>query len=119
MGDTLRDLIEGGESIAAVRTAYSEHKGAHPDLFGKTSLEAVNTLGYELLEEGPAELAVEVFRLKSESYPGSGNAWDSFAEAVLATGDREGAAHLYRKSLEVDPGNDSARRMLEELVENR
>ena len=76
---------------------------------------SLNNLGYELLESAaPADLeaAIAVLQLNAEQYPKSGNAWDSLAEAYAKAGKSEIAAIYYRKSVEVDPGNEHA---LEEL----
>ena len=80
--------------------------------FGERSL---NNLGYELLDSSSAEdlaAAIAVLRLNADQYPKSGNAWDSLAEAYAKAGKTEVAAIYYRKSVEVDPGNEHA---LEEL----
>ena len=76
--------------------------------FGERSL---NNLGYELLESASVddlEAAIAVLRLNTEQFPRSGNAWDSLAEAYAKAGKSEIAAIYYRKSVEVDPGNEHA-----------
>lgn len=84
--------------------------------FGERSL---NNLGYELLESpsaGDLAAAIAVLRLNAEQYPKSGNAWDSLAEAYAKAGQREVATIYYRKSLEIDPGNEHALEALLALV---
>ena len=75
----------------------------------------MNDLGYRLLQLGRVQDAVHVFELNVEAYPTSSNAFDSLGEACLAAGDRTGAVRNYRRSLELNPENQNAIRMLEQL----
>jgi tetratricopeptide (TPR) repeat protein len=99
-----RGLPAALEENAAIRAKY----GADTEL-------AINELGYALLAGGRTADAIAVFTLNTTDHPGSANAWDSLAEAHRAAGDRERAVELYRKSLDLNPDNANAKRMLEEL----
>ena len=59
--------------------------------------------------------AVSVFKLNVEAHPGSANVYDSYAEALLKSGDQRQAILNYRKSLELNPENQNAREVLKEL----
>ena len=50
-----------------------------------------------------------------ETYPKGFNTYDSLGEALLASGDREGAIRNYRRSLELNPENKSAEEALKKL----
>jgi len=76
----------------------------------------LNMLGYELLGEGEADMAIAVFGLNISHFPKDPNCYDSLAEGHLTAGDREKAIELYRKALEVDPTFENSRRMLEQLT---
>jgi hypothetical protein len=77
---------------------------------------ALNAVGYELmLRRHRADLALEVFRINAERYPGSANVWDSLGEAHLRSGDRVQALASYRKALELDPHNAQAAKVVREL----
>jgi len=54
--------------------------------------------------------------LNTELFPNSPNTWDSLAEVVLYTGDRERSLELYRKALEVDPGFTNATQQIEKIL---
>ena len=54
-------------------------------------------------------------KVNVELYPQSSNVYDSLGEAHLANGDKELAAINYKKSLELDPHNQSAANMLKKL----
>ncbi|MEZ4586324.1 MAG: tetratricopeptide repeat protein [Gemmatimonadales bacterium] len=64
---------------------------------------------------GNVPAAEALLRLNTESYPGSFNVWDSYAEALMSNGKRDEAIKYYRKSLELNPGNDNAVTMLAKL----
>jgi hypothetical protein len=63
----------------------------------------INQLGYQLLAEKKSDAAIEAFKLNTELYPRSGNAWDSLAETCLGIGNKELARQYYEKALQVQP----------------
>ena len=67
------------------------------------------------MRSGQTELAIETFTLNTGAFPDSANVYDSLAEAWLNQGDKDKAAALYRRALEVDPGFLNAAEMLKEL----
>jgi hypothetical protein len=71
--------------------------------------------GYLLLGEGKTDLAIGILKLCVSEHPESWNAYDSLGEAYAAAGEQEPAIWNYEKSLELNPGNDNAKRMLENL----
>ncbi len=75
----------------------------------------LNALGYDLLRAEETDLALAVFRLNTEAYPGGFNTWDSLGEAYLAVGDTAMAILNYRKSLALNPQNANARAILSQL----
>jgi len=77
---------------------------------------ALNVFGYSLLRKDQPEAAIQVFRWNVEAHPLSHNVHDSLAEALLASGDREGARAGYAKVLVLDPGNRHATEQLEKLL---
>jgi len=52
--------------------------------------------------------AKEIFRLNIEMYPDSSNVYDSYGQACTISGDRQDAIVNYKKSLDLDPGNQNA-----------
>lgn len=75
----------------------------------------INDWGYRLIASGRSREALVVMKLIAGMFPQSGNAWDSLGEAYAATGDKAQAIAAYRRSLELDPKNENARRRLERL----
>ncbi len=76
----------------------------------------VNSMGYELLENGEIEAASKVFDLNAQTFPQSANAWDSLAEVMMTKGDRESAIRYYRVALKLDPESGNAARMIERMM---
>jgi CubicO group peptidase (beta-lactamase class C family) len=105
--------FEKGAAAAIAR--YRELKATEPGayVFDERGL---NTLGYSLLQQGKPEGAVEVFRFVVESYPSSGNAFDSLGEGLAASGQRDEAIKAYARSVELDPTNRNAVEQLGKLT---
>jgi sugar lactone lactonase YvrE len=98
--------------LDAAIDAYNQYKDNRPGRF--TELE-VNALGYAHLQAGRTDAAVAIFKLNTEDYPRSFNTWDSYAEGLAAAGRTEEAIANYRKSLELNPGNQNAVEMIRRL----
>jgi len=75
----------------------------------------MNRVGYQLLQDGKKKEAIEVFKINVETFPKSGNAYDSLGEAYLADGDKKMAIVNYKKSVELDPTNENGKKVLEEI----
>ena len=56
-----------------------------------------------------------VFKLNTNLFPESANAYDSLGEAYLMRGDIPLATANYEKALELDPESENARQMIEHL----
>jgi CubicO group peptidase (beta-lactamase class C family) len=76
----------------------------------------LNALGYRFLGlDRPAD-AVALFERNAREFPDSSNAYDSLGDGFVALGDREAAIASYRRSHELDPRNEHARREAERLA---
>ena len=75
----------------------------------------INATGYRHLENSEIDAAIAVFELNIDTFPESANTWDSLAEAIMASGDREMAVRFYRRSLELDPDNRNAAHIIERM----
>lgn len=80
--------------------------------------DVVNAKGYELLNAKKLKESIDVLRLNVLAFPKSSNAYDSLGEAYLESGDKKAAIENYKKSLELDPGNDNAREVLKRIEGN-
>jgi len=72
-------------------------------------------IGYGLLSRNKVNEAIELFSFVVEEYPNSTNAYDSLGEAYMTAGNKSLAIQNYRKSLELNPENENAKKKLEQL----
>lgn len=86
----------------------------------------MNSLGYDFIgNSNPYHLpekhfykqAVETLKTNVELFPGSWNAYDSYAEALLADGQKADAIKMYQKSIDLNPQNENAKKLLEKLLQ--
>ena len=75
----------------------------------------LNSLGYRFLALNRPADAVALFERNAREFPGSSNAYDSLGDGLVALGNKEAAIASYRKSHELDPRNEHARREAERL----
>jgi tetratricopeptide (TPR) repeat protein len=75
----------------------------------------LNILGYQLLAMNRVKDAIEIFKLNVEEYPNIYNPYDSLGEAYMIDGQNDLAIKNYTKSLELNPNNTNAVKMLEKL----
>ena len=79
------------------------------------SEEHLNAAGYALLQYSKVNEAIEMFTFMIKEFPESANAYDSRGEAYMKAGNQELAIADYRKSLELNPKNENAKKMLDQL----
>jgi len=75
----------------------------------------MNSLGYQYLQSGKTNEAIEIFKLNVLAYPESANVYDSLGEAYMINGNKKLAIKNYKKSVELNPDNNNGIRMLEKL----
>lgn len=62
----------------------------------------INALGYTyLMEKGKPRIAACIFRANTLLYPDSANVFDSYAESLLATGDKKASVSNYQKAVDL------------------
>ena len=103
--------VDVGAASAAIDSNRNRYQRLYPDLEGR-----LNRVGYDFMRRGLLADALHAFRLNRDLYPESWNVYDSYAVALLASGDREGAIANYRRSLELNPGREAGRQRLAELA---
>jgi pimeloyl-ACP methyl ester carboxylesterase len=104
---------QGYDSLVThYKTIRKQHDGGYVYDFQERRL---NVLGYALLRSGQEQMALDVLRLNTVAYPEAFNTWDSLGECYMTMGETEKAIENYKKSLELNPENANATRMLAEL----
>ncbi len=71
--------------------------------------------GYNLLKAGDIEMSLRFFELLINTFPNSWNAYDSYGEALAKAGQNKKAIKNFKKSLELNPENESGKKWLETL----
>ncbi len=102
------------QGVNAAVQYFHEKREAEPDIILFDERE-MNALGYSFLQKGKTKDAIELFKLNTIAYPNSSNTYDSLGEAYLADGQKELAIKNYEKSLELNPNNTNAQKVLKEL----
>jgi tetratricopeptide (TPR) repeat protein len=111
--DTLSATI-ASSGIDQAAKQYHELKAAAPSKYDFDEDE-VNSFGYQLLRAEKFKQAIRIFQLNVEAYPQSGNTYDSLAEAYMDDGDKSQAIANYQRSLQINPRNANAVKMLRKL----
>ncbi|SDF12869.1 CubicO group peptidase, beta-lactamase class C family [Mucilaginibacter pineti] len=88
------------------------------------SEDEMNSLGYDftgnnnpyhLPEQHLYKQAIETFKTNVNLFPNSWNAYDSYAEALLADGQKEEARKMYQRSIELNPKNENGKKVLQQI----
>lgn len=109
------EQIVNAEGIREGKQLYQQLKKDNPGRKYFNETEFVNT-GYRFLNKDMTDEAIEIFRMAVASFPKSFNAWDSLGEAYMKKGDKTNAKRCYKKSLELNPRNENASKILEQLI---
>jgi hypothetical protein len=113
IADTLGVTIASRGVDQAV-AQYQELKATHPTAY-KFEEDQLNSLGYQLINAHKYKEAIRILQLNTEVYPESANTWDSLGEAYMDAGDKAQAIANYQKSLQLNPKNAGALKMLRKL----
>ena len=79
----------------------------------------MNRFGYESLQAGNIQAAIDLFKLNVTAYPDSPNVYDSLGEAYMKAGQKELAIQNYEMSLHLDPKNQNAIDSLKKLNQTK
>jgi len=95
-----------------IKFIKSEHKKNLKSTYN-TSENQLNSFGYELLNSKKENDALEIFILNTKLYPKAFNTFDSLGECLLLLGKKEEGLKAYKKSLELNPKNENAKKIIE------
>lgn len=63
----------------------------------------LNQYGYQVMNNGQVDKAIEIFTLNTKRFPRSANAFDSLGEGYATKGDKKNAILNFKKSLSMNP----------------
>lgn len=107
-------LLEKGPDAALLR--FNDLRG---DENYNLDEREINILGYEFLFNGYPALALESFKLNVILFPTSFNVYDSYGEALAASGKKAEAILMYRKAIAINPKNEGSIQALRRLEQDQ
>jgi tetratricopeptide (TPR) repeat protein len=113
IAETLSATIASSGLDAAVKQ-YHDLKAAAPATYNFDEGQ-LNGLGYRLIRANKFKEAIRILQLNVEAYPQSSNVYDSLGEAYMNEGNKPQAIANYQKSLQLNPKNGGAVKMLQKL----
>lgn len=109
----LSDLLETGTGIDEIITLCKTEDKANSSY--DLSESSINRFGYQLMHQERPHDALKIFKLNTELYPNAYNTHDSYGECLLTLNRNEEAIRAYKKSLELNPENTHAEKVLAEI----
>ncbi|ULQ57103.1 hypothetical protein KJS94_02690 [Flavihumibacter rivuli] len=104
------------DSTVALADKYKNHFAYLSKKMGytiKPDEAEINFLGYEFLKQKHYKKSADLFRLNIDNYPESFNAYDSYADYLIAMGDREKAIEQLNKALALKENIPSRKKLAE------
>ncbi|MEP1035530.1 serine hydrolase [Ekhidna sp.] len=106
-------VLEGGDYNSA-REAYKKLQVKKPN-HSLVQENSINRFGYQLIRDKEFDKAILIFKINTDLYPNSANVFDSLGEAYMLNGDKLNAIKNYKKSLELNPNNENAKKNIKEM----
>lgn len=92
----------GGAAKVAQKLEKARQQDPNATVFSEA---AVNVMGYEHLQAGDKQGAIEILKLNAVAYPNSPNVYDSLGDAYLADGQKDLARQNAKRALELLPSD--------------
>ncbi|RFZ95411.1 serine hydrolase [Mucilaginibacter conchicola] len=105
------DSLKGYEIIPW----YNKLKDKYAAEYGFDNESSLNMIGYYYKGKNRIDDAIAVFEYNTQLFPQSGNVFDSLADAYNAKGNKEKTLLNYKRSVALDPNNEMAKKIIEEL----
>jgi len=101
----------GAHGVARFRKELEMEAGKNKNKFQYR----IDSLAYRLMYSDKTGDAVDVLKFALSLFPEKANLYDSLGEAYMKNGEKEKSISSYNRSIELDPGNENAVKMLEKL----
>ena len=109
---TLSDSYAKTNSLdGIIKLIKTEREKGDQSLYNTSEAE-INSFGYMLMKSKKLNDALTIFSLNTEFYPTGFNTFDSLGECLFFLDKKEEGLKAYRKSLELNPQNDNAKKIL-------
>ncbi len=116
ISETIGKVVMNNGPDAAIEQ-YKKLKSDKPDEYDFEENQ-LNRLGYQLMQLDRVDEAIEIFRLNKEEFPQSANTYDSFGDALLASGDTTQSLINFKKALAMDSTFSATKEKIKELEAN-
>lgn len=93
---------------------FSEKEMKDNPLFTPNEFE-LNEWAYRMMTKGQNKEALEILKLNVYLFPKSWNAFDSYGEILMKTDNKNKAIEMYKKSIDLNPNNENAKKNIEIL----
>ncbi|RYU86916.1 serine hydrolase [Mucilaginibacter terrigena] len=105
-----REIIKNDDTSKAIHVSKSIWENDIKNIKRRYQQEEsdLNEAGYEFLKLNKIPESLAAFRLNTQLFPNSWNAFDSYGEALMAAGKKPESIAAYKKSLELNPSNKNA-----------
>lgn len=74
----------------------------------------ITFLAFDLMNQNKYQKALKICKVNTELYPDRFNTWACYGDCLLALGRKEEGINAYQKSLELNPDNKKAQKILDE-----
>jgi tetratricopeptide (TPR) repeat protein len=105
-------FAKSGSLKNTIELIKSENRKGNKAAYNTTENE-INSFGYELMAANKLAEAFQIFSLNTTLYPNGFNTFDSLGECLLLMGRKEEGIKAYKRSLELNPKNENARKIIE------
>ncbi|MEP7095241.1 MAG: tetratricopeptide repeat protein, partial [Flavobacterium sp.] len=112
---SISDYYKSTSSINKTITQIKSEKKKGKSNIYNVSETALNDFGYELINSQKVNEAVQIFILNTKLYPQGYNTFDSLGECLLLLNRKKEAIKSYQKSLELNPNNENAKKIINEI----
>ncbi|MGX5687208.1 serine hydrolase [Chryseobacterium cucumeris] len=102
-------------NITEILNLYEITELQENNLFDLDKVDTLNDIGQYLIDHNRLEDCIKIFNINREKFPSSSIVYSSLGDAYFKQGNLDLAILNYKKSLNLDPKNNTARKMISRL----
>lgn len=107
--------LNGTEIINLYKSIISDQY----NLYDLDSVDALNEVGQFLLDHNRLQDAIKIFNINMEKFPSSSILYTGLGDAYFEQGNLDLALFNYKKALDLDPKNNTSKKMIVKLDKSR
>lgn len=112
---SISDYYKSTSSVNKTITQIKSEKKKGKNNIYNVSETGLNDFGYELINSQKVNEAFQIFILNTKLYPQGYNTFDSLGECLLLLNRKKEAIKSYQKSLELNPNNENAKKIINKI----